>query len=105
VSLSPQVQRAVAVAFAEADQEAVIRALQQYDGEGSERVQLAILVLAQGDQNKVESLVRAANTDYRDVLLWAEYPEHCGKRNKRTKEEMAERYRSLGVQIPYALLQ
>ena len=38
-----------------------------------ERVQLAILTLAEGDLNKVRKYVEVAKTDYRDVLYWAEY--------------------------------
>lgn len=34
------------------------------------RVQNAILDLAKGDVEELEDLVRAAEIDYRDVLLW-----------------------------------
>lgn len=39
-----------------------------------ERVQLAILTLAKGDLGKLRHFTDAAKKDYRDVLMWAEYP-------------------------------
>jgi hypothetical protein len=74
-----------------------LRALEGYRDREDVRVRLAILVLANGDVREVERLVRAANTDYRDVLYWAEYPEQSGAG---TREEMAGRYRELGVPVP-----
>lgn len=40
-----------------------------------ERVQLAILKLSEGELGQLRHYVKAAKTDYRDVLAWAEYPE------------------------------
>ena len=40
----------------------------------ADRVALAILKLSDGDESKIANLVVAAKRDYRDVLLWAEYP-------------------------------
>jgi hypothetical protein len=40
----------------------------------TERVRLAILKLADGRLGRVRELVDAAKNDYRDVLMWAEYP-------------------------------
>lgn len=40
-----------------------------------ERVALAILKLSDGDAAQLPRLIEAANTDYRDVLAWAFYPE------------------------------
>src|SRR2546423_38595 len=37
-----------------------------------ERVQLAIIALSQGNEEKLRELVKTAKTDYRDVLSWAE---------------------------------
>jgi hypothetical protein len=45
-------------------------------GGGRPRVQLAVLKLAQGNLEKVGPLVESANRDYRDVLVWAEYPNY-----------------------------
>jgi hypothetical protein len=41
---------------------------------GGSRVQLATLKLAEGQLKKLRSFVKSAKRDYRDVLLWAEYP-------------------------------
>ena len=98
MATAKDVRRAVAAAFQEADRPAVLAALMACGlGRGAARVQLAILVLADGDLNKIEQLVTAANEDYRDVLYWAEYPEESGAG---TKQEMAARYRRLGVAVP-----
>ncbi len=43
--------------------------------EASERVQLALLKLSEGSLAKLAQLCAAAQVDWRDVLLWAEYPE------------------------------
>jgi hypothetical protein len=40
-----------------------------------ERVQLDILKLSAGSEEKVREYVGVAKRDYRDVLFWAEYPE------------------------------
>ena len=40
-----------------------------------ERVQLDILKLSVGSEEKVREYVAVAKRDYRDVLFWAEYPE------------------------------
>ena len=39
-----------------------------------ERVRLAILKLCEARTERVIELVAAAKRDYRDVLMWAEYP-------------------------------
>jgi hypothetical protein len=39
-----------------------------------ERVQLAILKLAEGEIDKLLHFTRAAKGDFRDVLYWADYP-------------------------------
>src|SRR2546430_1447082 len=40
-----------------------------------ERVQLAILKLSEGKEERLRQYVGVAKRDYRDVLFWAEYPE------------------------------
>lgn len=51
--------------------------IEPHEGEG-ERVQLAILKLSEGDENKLLHFVEAARQDYRDVLHWAESPDESG---------------------------
>lgn len=48
--------------------------VEEYERE-RERVQLAILTLSQGNEDKLLRFVEAAKQDYRDVLYWAEYPQ------------------------------
>ena len=51
----------------------------ELDGYGSTnpaRVRLAILKLAGGDIEKLRKHVKVANSDWRDVIAWAEYPEY-----------------------------
>jgi hypothetical protein len=52
---------------------------------GGPRVQLAVLKLAQGSVEKLSPLVESAKRDYRDVLVWAEYP-NCHKKGFRVRE-------------------
>jgi hypothetical protein len=40
-----------------------------------ERVQLAVLELGEGNEDKTRGYLAAAKDDYRDVLYWAEHPE------------------------------
>jgi hypothetical protein len=60
------------------ERERVLNELQKYGQEtyeqGTERVRLAILKLCNAHIDKVIELVAAAKRDYRDVLMWAEYP-------------------------------
>jgi hypothetical protein len=42
------------------------------------RVRLALLKLCDGKLEELAAMLLAAQTDYRDVLAWAEYPEEAG---------------------------
>ena len=61
-----------------AERERVLAELQRYGQETyereAERVCLAILKLCDARADRVIELVAAAKRDYRDVLMWAEYP-------------------------------
>jgi hypothetical protein len=56
----------------------VVQLLDSYGSETYERevarVQLAIMKLSQGRLERVREMVAVAKRDYRDVLMWAEYP-------------------------------
>ena len=39
-----------------------------------ERTRRAVVSLAQGDMGRLQHFVDRAHQDYRDVLMWAEYP-------------------------------
>lgn len=67
---------AVRRAFSAGDEQAVLAMLDLYGVEPyereRERVQLAIVRLSQGSADKLQELVQAAKTDYRDILSWAQ---------------------------------
>ena len=71
---------AVAEQFPDRDAAAVLALLDSYGTRRSEpereRVQLAILKLSGGDIEKPRHDLDVARQDYRDVLYWAEYPDH-----------------------------
>jgi hypothetical protein len=56
-----------------------------------ERVQLAILKLSEGNEEKVREFVAVAKRDYRDVLFWADNPEEA----KLDTPEKRERFRKM----------
>jgi hypothetical protein len=55
------------------DQNGVIELLASYSGAESDRVRWDILELSKGKLEKIGEYVKAAQTDYRDILYWAEY--------------------------------
>ena len=55
------------------DQNGVIELLASYSGAESDRVRWDILELSKGELEKIGQFVKAAQTDYRDILYWAEY--------------------------------
>lgn len=65
--------------FPHEDVATVMAVLDEYGRESyereRERVQRAILMLAEGDVDKLLKYTQAAKHDYRDVLWWAENPE------------------------------
>ena len=67
---------AARAAFPQGDTAAIVEMLDLYGTEPyereRERVQLAVLTLSQGSEDKLLQFVQAAKTDYRDVLSWVE---------------------------------
>lgn len=59
--------------FRSADRNGVVELLASYSGPESDRVRWDILELSKGKVEKVTEYVKAAQTDYRDILYWAEY--------------------------------
>ena len=59
--------------FQEPDQDGVIELLASYSGPESDRVRWDILELSKGELGKIGEYVKAAQSDYRDILYWAEY--------------------------------
>jgi hypothetical protein len=65
--------------------------LDSYTGdsaEGQARIQLAILKQCEGQLARVRQLLNLANTDYRDLLVGAEYPEEFQASSKTPAGEM-----------------
>ena len=66
--------------------------LDNYPGDtptGRARVQLAILKQCEGDLARLSQLIDLARTDYRDVLVGAEYPEEFPAPRNTSPDEMA----------------
>lgn len=68
--------------------------LNQYADSEADRVKLAILKLSNGDIEELKHCLEMTKVDYRDVLLYAEYP-HCAKvrLDRLTDREKAEIFR------------
>src|SRR5438270_10535367 len=65
-----------------------------------ERVQLAILKLSQGNEEKVREFVAVAKHDYRDVLFWAENPEESRLDTPEKKERIRKMFEQFGIKPP-----
>jgi hypothetical protein len=61
--------------FKDSDRDAVVRLLESYAGPETDRVRWDILELSKGGVGRVREYINAAQTDYRDILYWAEYYE------------------------------
>ena len=59
--------------FQEPDLDGVIELIASYSGPESDRVRWDILELSKGELGKIGEYVTAAQSDYRDILYWAEY--------------------------------
>jgi len=70
-----------------------------------ERVQLAILKLSEGNEEKLRQLVDVAKRDYRDVLFWAEYPEEAKIDTPEKRRKVRELFEKLGLEPPASLLE
>jgi hypothetical protein len=68
--------------------------LESYERE-RERVQLGILKLSEGNEEKLREFVAVAKRDYRDVLFWAEYPDEAKLDTPEELERMRNRIRKM----------
>ena len=73
MSLEPRSLERIARDFSAAEQLVVIELVSGYSGPEAARVVWDILELSKGSLEKVRQYLQAAQTDYRDVLYWAEY--------------------------------
>jgi len=97
-----QVVAAIHRAFPNLDPSQLIARLDTYGIETyereRERVQLAIIALSEGDEDKLEKFLAVAKTDYRDVLLWAEYPEEAKLDTPEQRQRFSELLKKLGIE-------
>lgn len=67
---------AVRAAFPHSDATSILAVLDLYGTESYERerarVQVAIVTLSEGNEDKLRYFVQTAKTDYRDILSWVE---------------------------------
>jgi hypothetical protein len=75
MNLEQRTQERIAKDFPEPDQASVVELLGSYSGPEAARVQWDILELSKGSLDKLRLYIQAAQTDYRDILYWAEYYE------------------------------
>jgi len=63
-----------------------------------ERVQVTILKLSAGSEEKVREYVAVAKRDYRDVLFWAEYPEESKLDTPEKRQRVREMLEKFGIE-------
>lgn len=73
MSLEPRTLERVARDFPASEQALVLEVLSGYTGPEAARVVWDILKLSNGSSERVKDYLHVAQTDYRDVLYWAEY--------------------------------
>ena len=90
--------------FPESAHDRVLELLDTYGVESyereRERVQLAILKLSEGNEEKVREFVAVAKRDYRDVLFWAEYPEESRLDTPEKRERVKKMFEKFGIKPP-----
>lgn len=90
--------------FPESSWERVLVLLDTYGVESyerePERVQLAILKLSEGNEERLREFVAVAKRDYRDVLLWAEYPEESKLDTAEKRERFKKMCEQFGIKPP-----
>lgn len=62
-----------------------------------ERVQLAILKLSDGNEEKLREFVAVAKRDYRDVLFWADNPEEAKLDTPEKRERFRKMFEQFGI--------
>ena len=65
-----------------------------------ERVQLAILKLSQGNEEKLREFVAVAKRDYRDVLFWADNPEEAKLDTPEKRQRISKMFEKFGITPP-----
>jgi hypothetical protein len=82
----------------------VLELLDSYGVESYERervrVQLDILKLSTGSEEKVRDYVAVAKRDYRDVVFWAEYPEESRLDTPEKRQRVRKMSEKFGIEPP-----
>ena len=65
-----------------------------------ERVQLAILKLSEGSEEKLREFLAVAKRDNRDVLFWADNPEEAKLDTPEKRERMKRMFEQFGIKTP-----
>lgn len=87
------VLRKIRQVFPDADPNRLLRRFEQLNNPEKYRVALAILKLCEEDgKESPDSFIESAERDYRDVLMWAEYPNEM---NLDSWKEPAEKVKSV----------
>lgn len=98
---------AISSVFPSAESERVLTLLDTYGvhpyERERERVQLAIISLSEGDEEKLRYFLSVAKRDYRDVLFWSEYAADAKIDTPEKKRQMRELFEMLGLQPPSSL--
>ena len=99
-----EVVAAIQATFPEGARARVLELLDRYGAESyereRERVQLAILKLSEGNEDKLREFIAAAKRDYRDVLFWAENPEESRLDTPEKKERIKKMFEKFGIKPP-----
>ena len=99
-----EVIAAIQATFPESSRARVLELLDRYGVESyereRERVQLAILKLSGGTEEKLREFLAVAKRDYRDVLFWAEYPEESRLDTPEKKERIKKMFEKFGIKPP-----
>ncbi len=75
------VERIIRRDFSAEQYDAIVETLGLLGQWGNPRTQLAVLKLAAGNLERLAVYVKAGRSDFRDVLMWAEYPQANKKVN------------------------
>src|SRR5207244_12742122 len=99
-----EVVAAIEATFPESSRARVLELLDSYGVEPyeqeRERVQLAILKLSGGSEEKLREFVAVAKRDYRDVLFWAEDPDEARLDTPEKRERVRKMFEKFGIKPP-----
>jgi hypothetical protein len=95
---------AVQTAFPEGSRRRVVKLIDSYGADPHERererVQLAVLKLCDGSEDKLRVYLAVAKRDYRDLLVWAEESDDVSTHTHEHRRRMRELFERLGIEPP-----